>query len=76
MRRWCSWDSKAGPQDGRCRQNHGAMAATNVSQHILMEGFLHFMSLPKTNCIVIDTVNQGNWCLSIKLRLQCFVFVA
>ena len=28
MRRWCSWDSKAGPQDGRCRQNHGAMAAT------------------------------------------------
>ena len=26
--RWCAWDSKPGPQDGRCRQNHGAMAAT------------------------------------------------
>ena len=24
----------------------------------------------------IDTVNQGNWCLSIKLRLECFVIVA
>ena len=22
------------------------------------------------------TVNQGNWCLSIKLRLECFVIVA
>ena len=24
----------------------------------------------------IDTVYQGNWCLSIKLRIECFVFVA
>ena len=27
-RRWCAWDSNLGPQDGRCRQNHRAMAAT------------------------------------------------
>ena len=27
-RRWCAWDSNPGPQDGRRRQNHGAMAAT------------------------------------------------
>ena len=26
--RWCAWDSNPGPQDGRHRQNHGAMAAT------------------------------------------------
>ena len=26
--RWCAWDSNPGPQDGRRRQNHGAMAAT------------------------------------------------
>ena len=26
--RWCAWDSNPGPQDGRCRQNHGALAAT------------------------------------------------
>ena len=26
--------------------------------------------------IVIDTVNQGNWCLSIKLILECFPIVA
>ena len=25
---------------------------------------------------LIDTVNQGNWCLSIKLRLECFVIIA
>ena len=27
-RRWSSWDSNQGPQDGRRRRNHGAMAAT------------------------------------------------
>ena len=27
--RWCAWDSNPGPQDGRRRQNHGAMAATS-----------------------------------------------
>ena len=28
---WCAWDSNLRPQDGRCRWNHGAMAAT---QHL------------------------------------------
>ena len=28
-RRWCAWDSNPGPQDGRRRRNHGAMAATH-----------------------------------------------
>ena len=23
--RWCAWDSNPGPQDGRCRRNHGAI---------------------------------------------------
>ena len=26
MCRWCAWDSNQQPQDGRCRQNNGAMA--------------------------------------------------
>ena len=26
--RWCAWDSNPGPQGGRRRRNHGAMAAT------------------------------------------------
>ena len=26
-RRWCAWDLNPGPQDGRCRWNHRAMAA-------------------------------------------------
>ena len=28
--RWCAWDSNLGLQDGRRRQNHGAMAATQT----------------------------------------------
>ena len=28
-RRWCAWDSNLGPQNGKRRQNHGAMAATS-----------------------------------------------
>ena len=24
--RWCAWDTNPGPQDGRRRRNHGAMA--------------------------------------------------
>ena len=28
--RWCAWDSNPGPQDGRRRRNHGAMAATQL----------------------------------------------
>ena len=31
-RRWCAWDSNLGPQDGRRRQNHGAMLATLAVQ--------------------------------------------
>ena len=27
--RWSAWESNPGPQDGRHRQNHGAMAATH-----------------------------------------------
>ena len=32
-------------------------------------------AISKSNC-PIDAVNQGNWSLSIKLRLECFVIVA
>ena len=28
-RRWSAWDSNPGPQNGRRRRNHGAMAATH-----------------------------------------------
>ena len=31
-RRWCAWDLNLGPQDGRHRRNHGAMAATVGNQ--------------------------------------------
>ena len=33
-RRWCAWDLNLGPQDGRHRQNHGAMAATQLGQGV------------------------------------------
>ena len=29
--RWCAWDLNPGPQDGRHRRNHGAMAATQIT---------------------------------------------
>ena len=32
--RWCAWDSNLGPQDGRRRQNHGAMAATQKNKNL------------------------------------------
>ena len=31
---WCTWDSNPGPQDGRRRQNHGAMAATQIQKYL------------------------------------------
>ena len=34
------------------------------------------LTVCSTNKCPIDTVNQGIWCLSIKLRLECFVIVA
>ena len=30
--RWCPWDSNLGPQDGRRRQNHGAMQPPTVAR--------------------------------------------
>ena len=49
--RRCAWDSNPGPQDGRCRQNHGAMAAILFaffarSLHFVpdkLKGFLYFL---------------------------------
>ena len=32
-RRWCACDSNPGPQDGRRRQNHRAMAATHFEKY-------------------------------------------
>ena len=32
--------------------------------------------IPTKRKLTLDTVNQGNWCLSIKFRLECFVIVA
>ena len=35
--RWYAWDSNLGPQDGRRRRIHGAMAATPLEQLLLIE---------------------------------------
>ena len=32
--RWCTWDLNPGPQDGRHRQNHGAVAATRLKMFV------------------------------------------
>ena len=42
--------------------------------------WLNEINVNDSKCVfrkrTIDTVNQGNWCLSIKLRIECFVIVA
>ena len=38
-RRWCVWDLNPGPQDGRRRQNHRAMAATQTIVILLSSAF-------------------------------------
>ena len=40
--RWSAWDSNQGPQDGRRRRNHGAMALT---QNLIFCCFRHFALL-------------------------------
>ena len=35
--RWFAWDSNPGPQDGRRRWNHGAMAATSSLELVHMQ---------------------------------------
>ena len=43
-----------------------------MRQDILhIDSFAEFIS----NLYGIDAVNQGNWSLSIKLRLECYVIV-
>ena len=41
---WCAWDSNPGPQDGRCRQSQGAMAATLYLTLFLLYLFPSFSS--------------------------------
>ena len=48
--RWCAWDSNPGPQDGRRRRNHGAMAATLSKYNFFTEKMLS-SNKNKTNSI-------------------------
>ena len=59
--RWCAWDLNPGPQDGSCRRNHGAMAATQCLTffHTLAQTlFFWFIQRHGTNCINILGCNQ------------------
>ena len=42
---WCAWDSNPGPQDGRRRQNHGAMAATTVQCYQMASLFVKYLAI-------------------------------
>ena len=65
---WSAWDSNPGPQDGRRRRNHGAMAAThrwNVRPHnyqLNSSWFCHQISdlVPIYPCLIQLTV--GSYC--------------
>ena len=43
--RWCAWDLNPGPQDGRRRRNHGAMAATRSFTFLLYESQIQSRAL-------------------------------
>ena len=46
-----------------------------VNLTITISTLAHIIKKIEKCLIDIDTVNQGNWSLSIKLRLKCFVIV-
>ena len=51
-RRWCAWDSNPGLQDGRCKQNHGAMAAALKPSPILQGSAKNPTPSPKCKLFV------------------------
>ena len=57
-RRWCAWDLNLGPQDGRRKQNHGAMMATHV-----MAQFLNWMEIEDRKEVMCSKQTcEGNIC--------------
>ena len=52
--RWCAWDSNLGPQDGRRRRNHGAMAATQKKKSSLLKWYC--TSFAKLYCLCVESL--------------------
>ena len=48
--RWCAWDSNPGPQNGRRRRNHGAIAATLICPSLLQTLFFNRRQALGRNC--------------------------
>ena len=53
--------------------DHFGQFSHSTSEHFLLSNQVDFCAFNRST---IDTVNQGNWCLSIKLIFECFVIVA
>ena len=60
-RSWSAWDSNPGPQDGRRRQNHGAMAATCTRSIVCVDWY----DLP--------TTGYANWRLLNLTMIALFI---
>ena len=65
--RCCAWDSNPGPQDGRRRRNHRAMAATPNSYYFFSSIFLALplstKSLSKWICVCSAALEISHKCL-------------
>ena len=73
---------KRGHFNGRCIITKGMNRYANLAQFVnrgdclaLKSDQLDDQVSLKAYCRCIDAVNQGNWSLSIKLRLECFVII-
>ena len=75
--RWCAWDSNPGPQDGRRRQNHGVMAATQslISFLTPLPLTYYLLTIRKVHWKVIKQVRKdlANTFYPLNCRLPLYV---
>ena len=58
--RWCAWNSNLGPQDGRHRQNQGAMAATLAYSLLLLREQISYKSF-RIDEKLYSEIMHSNW---------------
>ena len=75
-RRWCAWDSNPGPQDGKRRQNHGAMAATRNDALPLTLNWSQFDGYRYRWIVKAASINYDDFCFLTRPNpASLFIFV-
>ena len=75
--RWCAWDSNPGPQDGRRRQNQGAMAATpSLKMLTVINGTVVEWSSGQHTCpLLFQSEVESWWSLQLVLYKKLFEMI-